>query len=160
MSDDAIVPTVREIAGVAGLRQLTGQHVALSRWFEITQQRVDTFADATEDHQWIHVDAERSERESPFGATVAHGFLTLSLLPAMLGSALHLAGIRMAVNYGLNKVRFPAPVPVGSRLRARLDIIAVEDAQQGAQVTWAVTIEREGDSKPVCVAEFLMRCYP
>ena len=150
----------REIDGLAGFKQLAGQHVALSRWFDITQQRIDTFADATEDHQWIHVDAGRSARESPYGATVAHGFLTLSLLPAMLGSALQMSGIRMAVNYGLNKVRFPAPVPVGSRLRARLDIVAVEDAQQGAQVTWAVTVEREGDSKPVCVAEFLMRCYP
>jgi len=150
----------REIDGLAGFKQLAGQHVALSRWFDITQQRIDTFADATEDHQWIHVDAGRSARESPYGATVAHGFLTLSLLPAMLGSALQMSGIRMAVNYGLNKVRFPAPVPVGSRLRARLDILAVEDAQQGAQVTWAVTVEREGDSKPVCVAEFLMRCYP
>jgi len=150
----------REIDGLAGFKQLAGQHVALSRWFDITQQRIDTFADATEDHQWIHVDAGRSARESPYGVTVAHGFLTLSLLPAMLGSALQMSGIRMAVNYGLNKVRFPAPVPVGSRLRARLDIVAVEDAQQGAQVTWAVTIEREGHSKPVCVAEFLMRCHP
>lgn len=156
--------TVRQIDGIDGFRLLAGQHVALSRWFEITQQRIDTFADATEDHQWIHVDADRSARESPYGATVAHGFLTLSLLPAMLASALQMSGIRMTVNYGLNKVRFPAPVPVGSRLRARLDIMAVEEvaqsAQNGAQVTWAVTIEREGDSKPVCAAEFLMRCYP
>ena len=106
------------------------------------------------------VDAGRCARESPYGCTVAHGFLTLSLLPAMLTGALDMAGIRMAINYGLNKVRFPAPVPVGSRLRARLDILSVDDVPEGAQVNWAVTMEREGDTKPVCVAEFLMRCYP
>lgn len=149
-----------EIDGLDGFRRLAGQHVACSDWFEMSQQRIDRFADATEDRQWIHVDAGRCARESPYGGTVAHGFLTLSMLPAMLGSALQMAGIRMAVNYGLNKVRFPAPVPVGSRLRAQLAILSVEEAAQGAQVNWAVTIEREGDSKPVCVAEFLMRCYP
>lgn len=151
---------MRDIAGIAGFRALSGQHVAVSAWITITQQRIDTFADATSDHQWIHVDTERCARESPYGCTVAHGFLTLSLLPAMLQNALHMAGIRMAINYGLNKVRFPAPVPVGSRLRARLDILSVEELAEGAQVNWAVTMEREGDAKPVCVAEFLMRCYP
>lgn len=151
---------MRDIAGIAGFQALAGQHVAVSDWLTITQQRIDTFADATDDHQWIHVDAERCTRESPYGCTVAHGFLTLSLLPAMLAGALNMAGIRMAINYGLNKVRFPAPVPVGSRLRARLDILSVEDLPAGAQVNWAVTMEREGDPKPVCVAEFLMRCYP
>ena len=151
---------MRDIAGIAGFQALAGQHVAVSDWLTITQQRIDTFADATDDHQWIHVDAERCAHESPYGGTVAHGFLTLSLLPAMLAGALHMAGIRMAINYGLNKVRFPAPVPVGSRLRARLDILSVDDLPEGAQVNWAVTMEREGDPKPVCVAEFLMRCYP
>jgi acyl dehydratase len=151
---------MREIAGVAGFQALAGQHVAISEWITITQQRIDTFADATDDHQWIHVDTERCARESPYGCTVAHGFLTLSLLPAMLQNALHMAGISMAINYGLNKVRFPAPVPVGSRLRARLDIVSVEELAEGAQVNWAVTMEREGETKPVCVAEFLMRCYP
>ena len=151
---------MREIAGIAGFLALAGQHVAISEWVTITQQRIDTFADATSDHQWIHVDADRCARESPYGCTVAHGFLTLSLLPAMLQNALHMAGISMAINYGLNKVRFPAPVPVGSRLRARLDILSVEELAEGAQVNWAVSMEREGDTKPVCVAEFLMRCYP
>ncbi|KHA79377.1 MaoC family dehydratase [Janthinobacterium lividum] len=151
---------MRDIAGIAGFQALAGQHVAVSDWLTITQQRIDTFADATDDHQWIHVDVERCARESPYGCTVAHGFLTLSLLPAMLAGALHMAGIRMAINYGLNKVRFPGPVPVNSRLRARLDILSVDDLPEGAQVNWAVTMEREGDTKPVCVAEFLMRCYP
>jgi len=149
-----------KIEGIKGFRQLAGQHVAVSDWLSITQQRIDTFADATDDHQWIHVDAERCARESPYGATVAHGFLTLSLLPALLQGALAMSGIRMAINYGLNKVRFPAPVPVNSRLRVRLDILTVDDLPEGAQVNWVVTMEREGDSKPVCVAEFLMRCYP
>lgn len=149
-----------EIDGLDGFRRLAGRHVACSDWFEMTQQRIDRFADATEDRQWIHVDAGRSARESPYGGTVAHGFLTLSMLPAMLGSALQMAGIRMAVNYGLNKVRFPSPVPVGSRLRAQLAILSVDETAQGAQVNWAVTVEREGESRPVCVAEFLMRCYP
>ena len=151
---------MRDIDGIAGFRLLSGQHVAVSDWIAITQERIDTFADATDDHQWIHVDTQRCARESPYGCTVAHGFLTLSLLPAMLQDALHMAGIRMAINYGLNKVRFPAPVPVGSRLRARLDILSVEELPEGAQVNWAVAMEREGDTKPVCVAEFLMRCYP
>ena len=151
---------MRDIDGIAGFRLLSGQHVAVSDWITITQERIDTFADATDDHQWIHVDTQRCAKESPYGCTVAHGFLTLSLLPAMLQNALHMAGIRMAINYGLNKVRFPAPVPVGSRLRARLDILSVDELPEGAQVNWAVVMEREGDVKPVCVAEFLMRCYP
>ncbi|MDC8759886.1 MaoC family dehydratase [Janthinobacterium fluminis] len=151
---------MREIADLAETRALVGQEVALSDWVEITQQRIDTFADATNDHQWIHVDAERCRRESPYGTTVAHGFLTLAMVPAMLQNALRLVDVGMAINYGLNKVRFPAPVPVGSRLRARLTILAVQDLADGAQIDWGVAIEREGGDKPVCVAEFLMRRYP
>jgi acyl dehydratase len=151
---------MREIANLAETKALVGQEVALSEWVEITQERINGFADATNDHQWIHVDAERCRRESPYGTTVAHGFLTLAMVPAMLQSALRLVDVGMAINYGLNKVRFPAPVPVGSRLRARLTILAVHDLADGAQIDWGVAIEREGGDKPVCVAEFLMRRYP
>ncbi|MEC5160280.1 MULTISPECIES: MaoC family dehydratase [unclassified Janthinobacterium] len=151
---------MREIANLADTKALVGQEVALSEWVEITQERINGFADATNDHQWIHVDVERCQRESPYGTTVAHGFLTLAMVPAMLQNALRLVDVGMAINYGLNKVRFPAPVPVGSRLRARLSILAVHDLADGAQIDWGVAIEREGGDKPVCVAEFLMRRYP
>jgi acyl dehydratase len=150
---------MRDIASLEEMRALVGTEVAVSDWVEITQERVNQFAVATNDHQWIHVDVERAKRESPFGATIAHGFLTLSLVPAMLESALRMVDMKMGLNYGLNKVRFPAPVPVGSRLRARMSIVSIEDIEGGAQVTWGVVIEREGSTKPVCVAEFLMRRY-
>ncbi|MES2257618.1 MAG: MaoC family dehydratase [Pseudomonadota bacterium] len=150
---------MRDIANLEEMKALVGQEVAVSGWTEITQQRVNLFAEATGDHQWIHVDEERAKRESPFGGTVAHGFMTLSLVSSMLESALRLVDVKMALNYGLNKVRFPAPVPVGSRLRARLTILSVEDIEGGAQAVWAVVIEREGSDKPVCVAEFVMRRY-
>ncbi|WP_317201564.1 MaoC family dehydratase [Janthinobacterium sp.] len=151
---------MRDIADLAATKALVGQEVAVSDWIDITQERIDTFADATNDHQWIHVDAERCRLESPYGTTVAHGFLTLALVPAMLQNALRLVDVGMAINYGLNKVRFPAPVPVGSRLRARLAILAVHELADCAQIDWGVTVEREGGGKPVCVAEFLMRRYP
>ena len=148
-----------EVTSAAQLWALAGAEVAVSPWMEVSQQRVNTFADATSDHQWIHVDAERCERESPFGKPVAHGFLTLSLLPAMFESAISMVNFRMVLNYGLNKVRFPAPVPVGSRVRARLVLKAVEEIEGGTQLIWDVTVERDGGTKPVCVAEFVMRCY-
>ncbi|MES2126237.1 MAG: MaoC family dehydratase [Pseudomonadota bacterium] len=151
---------MREIADLAELKSLVGQEVAVSGWFDISQQRVNTFADATGDHQWIHVDPERCARESPFGGPVAHGFLTLSLLPAMLENAVRMVDVRMGLNYGLNKVRFPAPVPVGSRLRARLTLKEVSDIEGGAQMAWDVVVECEGSAKPVCVAELLGRRYP
>jgi acyl dehydratase len=150
---------MRELATLEEMKALVGQEVAVSDWVEISQQRVDLFAEASGDHQWIHVDVDRAARESPFGGTVAHGFMTLALVPAMLVNALHMADMKMGINYGLNKVRFPAPVPVGSRLRARLTIQAIEDIEGGAQVEWGVVVEREGGVKPVCVAEFLMRRY-
>ena len=150
---------MRDIASLEEMRALVGTEVAVSEWVAITQERVNQFAVATNDHQWIHVDVERATRESPFGATIAHGFLTLSLVPAMLESALRMVDMKMGLNYGLNKVRFPAPVPVGSRLRARMSIESIEDIEGGAQVAWGVVIEREGSAKPVCVAEFLMRRY-
>ncbi|MBK4734349.1 MaoC family dehydratase [Noviherbaspirillum pedocola] len=150
---------MREIANLAELKALVGQEVAVSDWTTITQEQVNQFAEATGDHQWIHVDPERSRRESPFGAPVAHGFLTLSLLPMMMASAIRMSDVKMGVNYGLNKVRFPAPVPVGSRVRARCKLLTVEDIEGGAQLTWQVTMEREGSDKPVCVAESIARRY-
>jgi acyl dehydratase len=150
---------MREIATLGHLKELVGQEVAVSDWVEITQERVDQFAHATGDLQWIHIDVERSRNESPYGGTIAHGFLTLSLLPMLMASAISMPDVKMGVNYGLNKVRFPAPVPVGSRLRARMTLTAVEDITGGAQVTWLVTIEREGGDKPVCVAESVSRRF-
>lgn len=150
---------MREIATLEDMKKLVGEEVAVSDWVDITQERVNQFAAATGDHQWIHVDVERAGRESPFGGTIAHGFLTLSLVPAMLENALRMVDMKMGLNYGLNKVRFPGPVPVGSRLRARMAIQAIDDIEGGAQVEWGVVIEREGQAKPVCVAEFVMRRY-
>ncbi len=161
---------MRIIESLDALRELVGQEVAVSDWMEITQQQVNQFAEATGDRQWIHVDVERARRESPFGAPVAHGFLTLSLLPALMHNALDMPDVKMGVNYGLNKVRFMAPVPVGSRLRARVSLLGMEmlpplqpssdaPALTGAQMTWNVTIEREGQERPVCVAESISRRY-
>lgn len=141
------------------LPALAGSEVAVSDWFAVGQDRIATFADATDDHQWIHLDPERCARESPFGQPVAHGFLTLSLLPAMLGNALAIEGMRMGVNYGLNKVRFPSPLPAGSQVRGRWLLRGADAVAGGWQFTWDVTIEAEGVARPVCVAEFLIRCY-
>jgi acyl dehydratase len=151
---------MREVASLAELKALAGTEVAVSDWFEVAQARIDAFAGATDDHQWIHIDPVRCASESPFGAPVAHGFLTLSLLPAMFENALRMSDVQMGLNYGLNKVRFPAPVPAGSRVRARLHLRSVEDIAGGAQLAWDVTVERAGSDKPVCVAEFLVRRYP
>jgi acyl dehydratase len=145
---------------LADLAACVGQPVAVSDWITITQEQVDRFADATGDHQWIHVDPERA-RQGPFGAPIAHGFLTLSLLPRFFEMAFEVRGSRMGVNYGLNKVRFTAPVPVGSRLRAHMTLLAAEPlAGDGLQMTWQVQVEREGTDKPVCIAESLVRRYP
>ena len=140
------------------LTALVGQHVATTDWLTITQEQIQRFADATHDQQWIHVDVERA-RQGPFGAPIAHGFLTLSLLPKFFGEAVHVQQARMGVNYGLNKVRFPAPVPVGSRLRAHLTLAEATPIEGGLQIQWNVTVEREGSDKPVCVAESLARLY-
>jgi acyl dehydratase len=150
---------MRTFEKLAGLAALVGQDIAVSDWIPITQQQVDLFAQATGDHQWIHVDVERA-RQGPFGAPIAHGFLTLSLLPRFFESAMEVLDTRMGVNYGLNRVRFTAPVPVGSRLRAHMKLLACEAiAGNGYQMTWSVTVEREGSDKPVCVAESLTRRY-
>ena len=142
------------------LAALVGQEVAVSDWTTITQEQVNQFAQATGDHQWIHVDVERANA-GPFGAPIAHGFLTLSLIPKFFAAALEIVESRMGVNYGLNKVRFTAPVPVGSRLRARLTLLQCEPVDNnGLQMTWAVAVEREGTAKPVCVAESITRRYP
>ena len=151
---------MRTFQKLAELTALVGQEVATSDWLTITQEQVDRFAEATGDHQWIHVDPERA-RAGPFGAPIAHGFLTLALIPKFFDTALVIRETGMGVNYGLNRVRFPAPVPVGSRLRARLKLLACEPvAGDGMQVTWQVTVEREGGDKPVCVAESVTRRYP
>ena len=140
--------------------QCVGQEVAVSDWVTVTQEHIDLFAQATGDHQWIHVDPERA-REGPFGSTIAHGFLTLSLLPKFMESSLLVRQNRMSINYGLNRVRFMAPVPVNSRLRARLTLLRCEPIdQEGFQQTWQVQVEREGNDKPVCVAETIARRYP
>lgn len=145
---------------LAELAARVGQKVAVSDWLTITQQQINLFAQATGDHQWIHVDPEKA-LQGPFGAPIAHGFLTLSLIPQFFESSFHIAGSRMGVNYGLNKVRFTAPVPVGSRLRAHMTLLATEAIDNdGMQMTWEVTVEREGFAKPVCVAESLVRRYP
>jgi acyl dehydratase len=142
------------------LSACVGQEVAVSDWITITQAQVNQFAEATGDHQWIHVDPEQA-KAGPFGGPIAHGFLTLSLLPKFFESSFEIVQSRMGVNYGLNKVRFTAPVPVGSRLRARMKLLACEPIdQQGVQMTWEVLVEREGSAKPVCVAESLVRRYP
>lgn len=151
---------MKVLPSLAALAPLVGQEVGVSDWLTITQAQVNQFADATSDHQWIHVDPERAAA-GPFGAPIAHGFLTLSLLPPFFRSTLKVEGVGMSVNYGLNKVRFPAPVPVGSRLRARVLLQACDPVDRGGvQATWRVTIEREGHDKPVCVAESLTRYYP
>lgn len=151
---------MKTLQTLAELASLAGQEVALSDWITITQEQVNLFAQATGDHQWIHVDVERA-KGGPFGAPIAHGYLTLSLLPQFFLSSIKVVETRMGVNYGLNKVRFPAPVPVGSRLRAHMKLIKCEPIDQnGVQVTWEVTVEREGGAKPVCVAESMARYYP
>ena len=145
---------------LSDLAACVGQEVAVSDWITITQQQVNLFADATGDHQWIHVDPDKAAA-GPFGTTIAHGFLTLSLLPLFFESSFEIAESRMGVNYGLNKVRFMAPVPVGSRLRARMTLLSAEPIEgNGMQMAWKVTVEREGAAKPVCVAESLVRRYP
>ncbi|MET8859940.1 MULTISPECIES: MaoC family dehydratase [unclassified Streptomyces] len=148
----------RTFATVEELRGAVGEQLGYTDWVEIEQKRIDLFAEATGDHQWIHVDPEKAAA-GPFGTTIAHGYLTLSLLPLFGPQLIGVEGVRMGVNYGTNKVRFPAPVPVGSRLRATGTITAVDDVPGGVQVSLAFTVEREGGDKPVCVAESVSRYY-
>ena len=142
------------------LRDRTGQELGVGDWFEVTQARIQQFADATGDHQWIHLDAARAAAESPFGSTIAHGFLTLSLLSTLIRDVLHFKGLRLAVNCGLNRVRFVSPVPSGARVRARIVPGSVGEVAGSVQVIWNVTIEREGGEKPCAVVEWITRYYP
>ena len=144
---------------LADLPSLKGTVLGTSEWFEITQQRVNTFADATDDHQWIHVDVDRANRESPFGGPIGHGYLTLSVIIPLFNELLQVGGISMGINYGLNKVRFPAPVPVGSKVRLTATLADVEEVKGGLQLTVGGVVEREGGDKPVCVLEAVMRFY-
>jgi acyl dehydratase len=148
---------MRTFESVADLAAATGETIGQSDWVMITQEDVNLFADATGDHQWIHVDPERAAK-GPFGTTIAHGFMTLALLPRLQHQMYTVKGIKLAVNYGLNKVRFPAPVPVGSKIRAQSALVGVEDLGDGAvQATVSTTVEIEGSPKPACVAESIVR---
>lgn len=150
----------RVIRGLEELKGLVGQVIGASGWVEITQEQVQQFADATGDHQWIHCDPERARRESPYGETVAHGFLTLSLGPALAQQIFTVEGVRMGVNYGLNRVRFPNAVRVGSRVRMTSQLVDLkEDSQGGVTVTYKQTFEVEGEDKPCCVADMMARLY-
>jgi acyl dehydratase len=150
----------RTIEGVEELRKLVGQEVGTSDWLQVTQAMIDSFSDVTRDKQWIHVDVAKAKSESPFGTTIAHGFLTLSLLSHLHGQAVRVVGDqKMTINYGLNRVRFPNPVREGSRIRARSAVKAVDDFPGGVQITWLVTIDLENETKPALVAEWLGRLY-
>ncbi|MFF4954067.1 MaoC family dehydratase [Streptomyces chattanoogensis] len=148
----------RVFASADELRGAVGEELGPSDWLEIDQKRIDLFADATGDHQWIHVDQEKAAA-GPFGTTIAHGYLTLSLLPTLVPQLMRVDNVKMGINYGANKVRFPATVPVGSRLRATARIAEVAEVKGGVQLTTVVTVEREGGDKPVCVAESVSRFY-
>jgi len=145
---------------LAHLGDLAGREVGVSDWLVVAQDRIDAFADATGDRQWIHVDAERARTGTPFGATIAHGFLTLSLVSALVRDTVTVDGVRMALNYGLNRVRFVSPVPSGSRIRARVVLAKIDDMVDSIQAIWNFTIERDGGDKPAVVAEWIVRYYP
>jgi len=147
------------VAGIEGVQSLVGQHLGHSDWVEITQEQVNQFAEATGDHQWIHVDPERAKKESPFGGPIAHGYLTLSLIPSLLPEIVEIEGFRMGVNYGTEKVRFPSPVPVGSRVRAGATLESATLFEGGIAMNMGVTVEVEGGSKPAMVATVVYRRY-
>ena len=146
-----------EIPDFSTLQQRLGQEVAISDWFEMPQERISHFAETTEDRQWIHIDAARAATESPYRTTIAHGFLTLSMVSALLRNAIKLPKQRMGINYGLNRVRFTAAVPSGSRIRGRFVPTEIKEIESGYQIVWTITIEREGSEKPSCVAEWVLR---
>jgi acyl dehydratase len=150
---------VTHIENIAELANYAGKEVGISDWLEVSQDRINQFAETTEDRQWIHIDPERAASESPFKTTIAHGFLTLSLLSVLAKSAISVSGVRMGINYGLNRVRFVAPVPAGARIRGRFTLATLEEIKGGVQSTFNVTVEREGSDKPCCVAEWLVRYY-
>lgn len=150
---------MRIFNGVEELEQAVGTHLGFSDWHTITQEQVDGFAESTGDHQWIHVDPERAA-QGPFGTTIAHGFLTMSLISMLLPQVYEIAGMNMGINYGANKLRFPSPVPVGSKIRAGVDLLSVTQVPAGYQVVTKVTVERAGGDKPVCVAESVALMVP
>ena len=142
------------------LKEFVGREIGVTEWFPVTQERIEKFAEATEDRQWIHIDRARARKESPYGDTIAHGFLTLSLLSHLMKEAIQVqGGVRLAVNYGLNRVRFPAAVRADSRIRARIALLELKELSDAAEATYSVTIENEGSAKPVCVAEWIVRYY-
>ncbi|MFC4592432.1 MaoC family dehydratase [Sphaerisporangium corydalis] len=145
---------MRTFTNLNELKAATGEHFGYTEWREITQEQVNLFADATDDHQWIHIDVERA-KDGPFGATIAHGYLSLSLLPSFMTELFRVGGLKMGINYGLNKVRFPAPVPVGARVRAGAELIEIKDTPTGTLSNLRITVEVEGQSRPACVAESL-----
>jgi acyl dehydratase len=148
------------VSNPQSLQELVGKEIAATEWFDLTQERIALFAEATEDRQWIHLDQARANEESPYGATIAHGFLTLSLISHFLKSAIQIQnGVRLAVNYGLNRVRFPAAVHVDSRIRARVAVVGLKGLPDAVEATFAVTIERQQSEKPACVAEWIVRYY-
>ena len=151
--------TIFEIDGLDALPLLVGKEVGVSDWLVMDQDRITRFAEVTEDLQWIHLDADRAKRESPYGRTIAHGYLTLSVLPRLFNSCIALRGARMGVNYGLNRVRFMAPVCVEDRIRARFSLLSCEPITGGVQVVWKAAVEVEGGDKPACVAEMVSRRY-
>lgn len=148
----------RHIDSIDAMKSLTGEHLGYSDYLTVTQEQVNLFADATGDHQWIHIDVDRA-KSGPFGGPIAHGYLTLSLGPVLIPQVFSVGGIAMGVNYGCNKVRFMSPVPVGARLRAGVKLMAVDDVAGGAQITLEVTFECEGAAKPSCIAEIIFRYY-
>ena len=141
------------------LQSFIGRELGVSEWHAVPQEQIRQFAEATGDHQWIHLDRERAQRDSPFGATIAHGFLTLSLLSSMLKEALQIHGVRLAVNYGLNRVRFPAAVRVDSKIRARFSVLSVKELADSLEAVFTATVECDGLDKPCCVAEWILRYY-
>ena len=142
------------------LKELVGTEIGVTEWFAVAQERIEQFAEATEDRQWIHLDRARAKKESPYGGTIAHGFLTLSLLSHLMKEAIQVQeGVRLAVNYGLNRVRFPAAVRADSRIRARITLLELKELSDAVEATYSVTIENEGSPKPVCVAEWIVRYY-
>ena len=150
----------RVIQGIEALRALVGQEIAVSPWMEVSAGRIAAFAEATGDRQWIHLDEARAAKESPYGGVVAHGFLTLALIPALRASAMTIDGVRMAINYGCNRVRFPAPLRAGRRVRGHFTLAAFEAIEGGAQIVTQATVVEEGAAKPCCVAELVTRLYP
>jgi len=147
------------IKGLDQFKAMKGQELGVSEWHEVTQDAINMFADATRDHQWIHIDQERCKQESPWGQTIAHGYYTISLAPYLLGQILSVEGVQMGINYGINKLRFPSPVKVGRKVRAKAQLLDVTDIANGVQGNIQVTFEIEGENKPACVAEVIYRYY-